>query len=172
MNSDPTRPYHYLAGPMTNLPQFNFPRFLEVAAKLRAADYNIINPAELDDRETFKWALPHDNGNHAAENPDGNPYGDDYLKFLRRDVNIVTHPNCVGVICLENWEDSRGARIETFIATEFELETLLYFDRGDSFDLVPFNRQEALLARYDELEALQDVRRSIMQHLDPPRQAV
>ena len=35
-------------GPMTNVPQFNVPQFNDTAAKLRAAGYTVINPAELD----------------------------------------------------------------------------------------------------------------------------
>lgn len=159
-------PFYYLAGPMTKLPKFNFPRFIEVATKLREAGENIVNPAELDDPKTFQWAMQSTNGSHGTA--DG--YGDDYLRFLRRDVAIVVHPNCQGVICLEGWEDSRGARIETFLAREFELETLLYFDTsGGGYELVPFDRQEALLARWQEAEEVAAAQKSILEHIDPPR---
>jgi nucleoside 2-deoxyribosyltransferase len=36
----------YLAGPMTNLPDFNYPVFHAAAARLRAAGYEVCNPAE------------------------------------------------------------------------------------------------------------------------------
>ena len=42
---------YYLAGPMTNIPQFNYPRFFELAKVLRAEGYTIISPAELDSPE-------------------------------------------------------------------------------------------------------------------------
>lgn len=38
----------YLAGPMSNIPQFNFPAFDDAAADLRARGWDIVSPAELD----------------------------------------------------------------------------------------------------------------------------
>jgi hypothetical protein len=37
----------YLSGPMTGLPDLNFPAFHAEAARLRALGYDVINPAEL-----------------------------------------------------------------------------------------------------------------------------
>ncbi len=39
----------YLAGPMTGIPQFNYPLFDSVSAELRASGYDITSPAEMDD---------------------------------------------------------------------------------------------------------------------------
>ncbi|MCY1527250.1 hypothetical protein D9M68_623110 [compost metagenome] len=36
----------YLAGPMTGLPEFNYPAFHAEAARLRALGYQVENPAE------------------------------------------------------------------------------------------------------------------------------
>lgn len=38
----------YLVGPMSGLPEFNFPLFNEVAAKLRAAGHQVFSPADRD----------------------------------------------------------------------------------------------------------------------------
>ena len=46
-SGNPDDPFYYLGGPMSNIPQFNFPRFHEVADTLRASGYNIVSPAEL-----------------------------------------------------------------------------------------------------------------------------
>lgn len=37
----------YLAGPMTGLPDLNFPTFHARAAELRALGHEVVNPAEL-----------------------------------------------------------------------------------------------------------------------------
>lgn len=147
--NDLSKPYHYLGGPMTGIPQFNFPRFLSVAQKLREADYHIANPAELDDPDKFERSFT---------SPDGDDqtlvtYSEGGKDLLRRDVNIVMDPNCVGIICLEGWEDSTGALIETFIADRFGKETLLYFDRDDGkFDLMPFDRDDSLRAHIHAIQ--------------------
>lgn len=38
----------YISGPITGMPDLNFPAFHAAAAALRAAGYTVTNPAELD----------------------------------------------------------------------------------------------------------------------------
>jgi hypothetical protein len=45
----------YIAGPMTNLPDLNFPAFHAMAARLRAAGHEVKNPAEINPDPTAKW---------------------------------------------------------------------------------------------------------------------
>jgi hypothetical protein len=45
----------YLAGPMTDLPELNFPAFHAEAARLRALGYTVINPAEINSDPTAEW---------------------------------------------------------------------------------------------------------------------
>jgi nucleoside 2-deoxyribosyltransferase len=42
----------YIAGPMTSLPEFNFPAFNAAAAAWRAAGWDVLNPAESFDGRT------------------------------------------------------------------------------------------------------------------------
>jgi hypothetical protein len=109
-SGNPSEPFFYLGGPMTGIPALNFPRFKEVAGKLRVVGYNIISPAELDDPTTEASALASPDGflGHA----DGEF---DYEHFLSRDLIIVSLPMCVGGIFLEGWHTSRGARGETWV---------------------------------------------------------
>lgn len=52
----------YIAGPMTGIPQFNFPLFDAVAHELRNDGWTIISPAETDHEQTRAAAM---------ESPDG-----------------------------------------------------------------------------------------------------
>lgn len=100
----------YLAGPMSGIPQFNFPAFFAAAATLRAQGYEIVSPAEIDNDEDKGYAL---------KSPDGSPdkragaktWGD----FLSRDVKLVAD-QVSGVIFLPDWHRSRGAKLEAFTA--------------------------------------------------------
>jgi hypothetical protein len=102
----------YTAGPMTGIPQFNFPAFDAAAAELRAAGYEVISPAELDDPVDRAAALA---------SPDGSAlsYGTGVKKtwgeFLARDVRLLADDGVEAIFVLPGWEKSRGARLETFV---------------------------------------------------------
>ena len=99
----------YIAGPMTYIPQFNFPAFDKAAADLRLLGLEVISPAELDNMSTRTKALA---------SPDGAPHsvpGETWGDFLSRDVKLVA--DGVGSIAvMDGWEKSRGARLEAFVA--------------------------------------------------------
>lgn len=101
----------YLAGPMSGIPQFNFPAFDTAAGRLRDLGHEIVSPAELDDEQTRAEAL---------ESPDGKPTQRDKVNghtwgdFLARDVKIVAD-QVQGVVFLPGWERSRGAKLEAFV---------------------------------------------------------
>ena len=115
--SDPDKPFFYLGGPMTSIPQFNFPAFHRAAEELRAAGYNIVSPAELDDPDVEK---------EAQESDDGFGVGN-HSEFLQRDLIICALPNCVGGIFLDGWWNSRGARAETWILTFLGKQTMEFY---------------------------------------------
>ena len=99
----------YIAGPMSGLPNFNFPYFDRIAAKLRAIGYDVISPAELDDAD-FR-------GRVMAEGITGNEkillgaWGD----CLARDIKLIADGGIEGIVLLHNWQKSRGARLEAFV---------------------------------------------------------
>lgn len=99
---------YYLAGPMKGIPQLNFPAFIDASRNLREKGFDIISPHELDDDETVKKALADMGG---KEYTDGQTWG----TFLARDVKIVADL-VQGIIFLPNWERSKGARLEAFVA--------------------------------------------------------
>lgn len=108
----PERKKFYIAGPMTGIPQFNFPAFDVAAASLRSFGYLVVSPVELDDPSSRSAALANETGDPEQYNADtGETWGD----LLARDVKLIAD-EVSGVVALEGWEDSRGARLEVFVA--------------------------------------------------------
>lgn len=135
--ADRAKPYFYLAGPMTNIPYLNFPAFDAAAKVLRDAGYNLVNPAELDEEIERKRAM---------ESPTGASTQETWRRCLRRDIDIVLDDNCVGMICLPGWEQSGGARMETYVASSAGVDLYEYFhdeDLGEHM-LVLIDRREAI----------------------------
>jgi hypothetical protein len=102
----------YLAGPMTGIPQFNFPAFDAAAEELRGLGYDVVSPAELDSEETREAALASADGAPGSGSTTDETWGD----FLARDVKLIADGGIEGVVVLPGWQRSRGARLETFIA--------------------------------------------------------
>jgi hypothetical protein len=126
ISGDPDNEFFYLGGPMTGLPQFNFPEFDRVAGILRTAGYNIVSPAELDDPVDHSRAMSSVDGAPGSGSHDGKLWE----SFLARDCVIVSMPTCVGGIFLPGWERSNGARLETFILDRLKKGLWLYEDEG------------------------------------------
>lgn len=91
----------YIAGPMTGLPEFNYPAFHAEAARLRLAGHDVVSPAEIN------AGMEHE-GWHAC---------------MRRDIAAVM--TCDAVQLLPGWQKSRGARIEAEIASRVCIRVLL-----------------------------------------------
>lgn len=87
----------YVAGPMTGLPEFNYPAFHEAARQLAAVGYDPINPARTDGRENCR----------------------EWLDFMR--ASLLDLAACDGIATLPGWGDSRGAALEVFIAKSLGL---------------------------------------------------
>ena len=81
----------YISGPMTGLPEFNFPAFHAAAAQLRGLGYQVINPAEFGEGEGKTWA-----------------------DYMRKDIKALM--DCTHVAVLPRWENSKGARLEVYLA--------------------------------------------------------
>lgn len=87
----------YLSGPMSGIPDFNFPAFNDAAAKMRALGYEVFNPAE---NEGGRVDLPRST-------------------YMRQDIQAVLNADLVAV--LPGWQSSKGARLEVEIAREIGL---------------------------------------------------
>ena len=106
----------YIAGPMTGLPQSNFPAFDAAAAALRDRGYEVVSPAELDNPEDRAIAL--------ADLPPRKTWGD----FLARDVKLIADGGIEAIVLLPDWQTSRGAKLEAFIGLLGKLRFLVYRD--------------------------------------------
>lgn len=150
----------YLAGPMTHIKQFNFPAFDAVAADLRddtfgPGSFEVISPAELDDPAARAAAMSSEDGDpEEYARLTGLTWGD----FLSRDVKLIADGGFDAIICLEGWENSRGARLETFVGflnkvEIFEIVGLEELPDGDrieyTFDTIP---TEKLARAWAQLE--------------------
>ena len=100
---------HYLAGPMTGYPHFNFTAFEEAAVCLRELGYIIISPAELDNDELAKAAKASKKG-LIEDLPTTETWGE----ILARDVRIIAD-ECDGIIFLPHWFKSKGATLEAVV---------------------------------------------------------
>lgn len=86
----PTLPTIYISGPMTGLPELNFPAFNAAAAALRALGHAVVNPADL------------------------NPAGASWQACLRADIKALC--DCDTLALLPGWEGSPGAHLELHVA--------------------------------------------------------
>jgi hypothetical protein len=97
------RPRIYVSGRMTGLPEFNFPAFHAAAEKLRAAGWEVENPAE------------------SFEGSQERPYKD-YVAF-----DIAALKRCDAIYMLRGWDDdgARGSVWEHGIAMDRGLDVWL-----------------------------------------------
>lgn len=77
----------YIAGPMTGIPELNFPAFHAAAHTLRAFGHVAINPAEINPDPNAEWA-----------------------DCMFEDLRELSQ--CDGIVMLPGWEKSPGAQIE------------------------------------------------------------
>ena len=107
---------YYLAGPMSGVPQFNFPAFQEAAAFLRKhanPGTEIVSPEELDkahSEEGWASAMASKTGNPKELKSTVGTWGE----VLARDVHLVAD-QIDAIIFLDEWWKSRGARLEAFV---------------------------------------------------------
>lgn len=112
----------YLAGPMSGIPQFNFPAFREAAKALRELGHDVISPAELDEQTQVAA--------EAEASPDGDTskLSETWGDLLSRDVKIVAD-EVQGVAFLPNWHKSRGAKLEAYVGVLCGHAFYLYRDQ-------------------------------------------
>lgn len=85
----------YIAGPMTGIPEFNYPAFNAETKRLRALGYHVENPAE-------------------------NPTCDGWADYMRAAITQLV--SCNAIVLLPKWDTSKGAKLEYHIAMELGIK--------------------------------------------------
>jgi hypothetical protein len=81
----------YLSGPMSGLPELNFPAFNAAAFRLRACGLQVTNPAEINPDGAMTWE-----------------------QCMRADIKALC--DCEALALLPGWTESRGAHLELHLA--------------------------------------------------------
>lgn len=119
----------YLSGPMSNIPQFNIPAFAAAAKQLRSEGIEIVSPHELDEKDGFAESI--------KNSPDGNV---EYFEFmsrrtygevLSRDVKALFEGGFDAIFVLDGWGQSKGARLEVFVALLLKIPVFSYEHRKE-----------------------------------------
>lgn len=95
----------YISGPMTGIPDHNYPLFNQTAKELRAKGYGVVNPAE-------------------TSTPTGSPW-----ETYMRDA-ITRMMVCDTILLLPGWENSRGACLEERLAGELGFKYMFLTPTG------------------------------------------
>ena len=90
----------YIAGPMTGLPELNFPAFNAEAQFLRSLGFDVVNPAEINPDHAMPWN-----------------------ECMRRDIAELV--KCDAIRLLPGWESSKGATLEHHIAERLGMSVMV-----------------------------------------------
>lgn len=119
----PVIPHVYLSGPMRGKPEFNFPEFHRAAAALRERGYKVLSPAEKDEQVGFVTT-------GMTGHEDLSELGFDLHAALAWDCAAIATPDCIGVVCMEGWQQSSGCRAEVALALALGKPVYEFFYEG------------------------------------------
>ena len=105
-STPPTTRMAYIAGPMTGIPEFNFPAFDYAAKLLRSDGWSIISPAEMDRHDGFDETGC--TGHEALTDTQRQ-------RFAANDIQALLNVNAI--ILLPGWANSTGATNEAKVAS-------------------------------------------------------
>jgi len=85
----------YIAGPMTGYPEWNVPAFRAADAQLRAYDFEVVSPVDIDHGPGEFGSYPH-------------------AHYMKGDLRALVE--CDAIALLPEWYTSKGARCEVAVA--------------------------------------------------------
>lgn len=103
----------YISGPMTGEPNLNFEAFEQAENKIKSLGFTVFNPHKFEElqNEDFLNKIKSLNQNES------------WSEYMKIDL-VKMLQNCDFVLALNNWERSRGATIEIFLAKSLGLPVL------------------------------------------------
>jgi hypothetical protein len=93
----------YISGPMSDLPNLNWPLFNRTAVRLRSMRWEVVNPVEVNNDPSSPW-----------------------LHCIAADLQAME--GCTAICMLPGWEKSFGAQIEHLAAQKLGLNIYLMED--------------------------------------------
>ena len=90
----------YISGPMTGMPDLNFPAFHAEAARMKGLGYEVVNPAELNTDPTMEWS-----------------------ECMRHDLAALL--TCDALALIDGWQKSAGAHLEMHVAHRVGMEIVI-----------------------------------------------
>jgi hypothetical protein len=119
---------YYIAGPMTGLPEYNYPAFKEAATRLRRRGMDVCSPHEIWDEDD----------EHRNERP--------WHEYIREGITLLL--SCTDIVMLPDWPRSQGAILEWEIARGLGMAVYRYkAKRWPLLLLQPGKREVHLHAR-------------------------
>jgi hypothetical protein len=99
----------YICGPMTGLPDLNFPAFYKAEDFLKKMGWKTVNPANNGQgKKPYEW-------------------------YLRRDLKQMLE--CNSLVLLNGWENSNGARLEEYVASKLKMPIYSLSNVENGFNL-------------------------------------
>lgn len=85
----------YISGPMTGLPEYNYPAFAAAKAYLQGLGFYVLSPHEA-------------------------PACDSWAAYMKHDLKLLLE--CEAIVLLPGWKTSRGALLEKMVADNLGIE--------------------------------------------------
>lgn len=102
----------FISGPMTGLPNYNFDKFNEVAAKLENAGCKVVNPVKICKKYKQETVIKDKSAFDA----------------MVAEQQKAEREECDSIILLDGWEKSRGVRLELKTALDLDFKIFLEKD--------------------------------------------
>ena len=120
----------YLSGPMSGLPELNYPEFANVTERLRSAGRTVLSPHEIQLTSEPTW-----------------------VNYMREALAMLLR--CENIVMLPGFEKSEGAKIELTLARQLKMRVGYW--RGYAIDWVDTYTEEEAKVLYDLIRKKSDV---------------